>query len=78
MPFLVICGPHWGSFAVRDHLRSYLGNSSSQGIICVRDHLRCCTVLRLQEYIGYLTVINSTIFDCPKLRLTCSLKSFSS
>ena len=27
-------------------------------------------VLRLQEYIGYLTVINSTISDCPKLRLT--------
>ena len=56
-----------GSFAVHieEHFRS-------------GDHLRCCTVLGLQEYIGHLTVINSTISDCPKLRLTSSSRPFSS
>ena len=32
----IICGPHRGSFAVRDHLRSNLGIISGQGIICGR------------------------------------------
>ena len=32
----VICGPHRGSFAVRDHLRSNLGIISGLGIICGR------------------------------------------
>ena len=40
MPFLIsdgiICGPHGGSFAVRDHLRSNLGIISGLGIICGR------------------------------------------
>ena len=30
----IICGPHQGSFAVRDHLRSSLGIISGLGIIC--------------------------------------------
>ena len=41
MPFFVsagiICGPHRGSFAVRDHLRSNLGIISGLGIICGRE-----------------------------------------
>ena len=32
----IICGPHRGSFAVRDHLRSNLGIISGLGIICGR------------------------------------------
>ena len=32
----IICGPHRGSSAVRDHLRSNLGIISGQGIICGR------------------------------------------
>ena len=32
----IICGPHWGSCAVRDHLRSNLGIISSLGIVCGR------------------------------------------
>ena len=32
----VICGPHRGSFAVRDRLRSNLGIISGLGIICSR------------------------------------------
>ena len=32
----IICGPHRGSFAVRDHLRSNLGIISGPGIICGR------------------------------------------
>ena len=77
MPFLALR---------RDHLRSTSGIICRSGSFAVQfgehfrsgDHLRCCTVLRLQEYIGYLTVMNSTISDCPKLRLTCSLRSFCS
>ena len=73
-------------FLRRDHLLSTLGIIYGSGSFAVQfgehfrsgDHLRCCTVLRLQEYIGYLTVIHCTISDCPKLRLTCSLRSFSS
>ena len=30
-------------------------------------------VLRLQKYITYLTLIKSTISDCHRFRLTCSL-----
>ena len=30
----IICGPHRGSFAVRDHLRPNLGIISGLGIIC--------------------------------------------
>ena len=30
----IICGPHWGSFAVRHHLRYNLGIISGLGIIC--------------------------------------------
>ena len=33
-PAGIICGPHRGSFAVRDHLRSNLGIISGLGIIC--------------------------------------------
>ena len=29
----IICGPHWGSFEVRDHLRSNLGIISGLGTI---------------------------------------------
>ena len=40
MPFLasggIICGPHRGSFAVRDHLRFSLRIISGLGIICGR------------------------------------------
>ena len=44
MPFPIFrCGPHRGSFAVRDHLRSNLGIIFGLGIICGRDHLRRCT-----------------------------------
>ena len=32
----IICGPHQGSFAARDHLRSNLGIISGLGIICGR------------------------------------------
>ena len=34
--------------------------------------------LGLQEFIRYLTVIKSTISDCPRLQLTCSLRLLSS
>ena len=46
VPAGIICGPHRGSFAIRDHFRSSLGMISSLGIICgrgafaVADHLR--------------------------------------
>ena len=40
MPFIfpagIICGPHRGSFAVRDHLRFDMGIISGMGIICGR------------------------------------------
>ena len=36
LPFVIICGPHRGSFAVRDHFRSNLGTISGLGIICGR------------------------------------------
>ena len=51
-PAGIICGPHRGSFVVRDHLRSSLGIISGLGIICGRgsfavgDHLRHCTVFK--------------------------------
>ena len=35
-PVEIICGPHRGSFAVRDHLRSNLGIIYGLGIICGR------------------------------------------
>ena len=35
-PVGIICGPHRGSFAVRDHLRFNLGIISGLGIICGR------------------------------------------
>ena len=35
-PAGIICGPHRGSFAVRDHLRFNLGIISGLGIICGR------------------------------------------
>ena len=35
-PAVIICGPHRGSLAVQDHLRSNLGIISGLGIICGR------------------------------------------
>ena len=35
----IICGPHRGSFSVRDHLRSNLGIISGLGIICGAVHI---------------------------------------
>ena len=39
----IICGPHRGSFAVRDHLRSIWGSFPVWGSFAVGDHLRRCT-----------------------------------
>ena len=36
----IICGPHRGSFPVRDYLRSNLGIICGPGSFAVRDHLR--------------------------------------
>ena len=48
----IICGPHRGSFAVRDHLRFNLGIISGLGIICGREsYMIQCTKCRIQ-YIG--------------------------
>ena len=44
----IICGPHRGSFAVRDHLQSSLRTNSSLGIICRRgsfEALYSCTTV---------------------------------
>ena len=35
-PAGIICGPHRGSFAVRDHLRFNLGIITGLGVICGR------------------------------------------
>ena len=55
MPFLfsngIICGPHWRSFAVRDHLQSNLKIISGLAIICSRGSFAALYSLRPTEQI---------------------------
>ena len=53
----IICGPHRGSFAVRDHLRSNLGIISGLRIICGRGSfapLYTSSVIELAYFTHYL------------------------
>ena len=45
----IICGPHWGSFAVRDHLRFNLGIISGLGIICGAVQFSFCVFMDRDE-----------------------------
>ena len=65
MPFSfsgrIICGPHRGSFSVRDHLRSNLRIISGLGIICgaVQISRKGIAVENVEETFAVLIVENS-------------------
>ena len=48
----IICGPHWGSFVVRDHLRSNLGIITGLGIICGRGSLAVLLSYNMSTFHG--------------------------
>ena len=51
----IICGPHRGSFSVRDHLRSNLGIISGLGIICGRGSFAALYSAQLHIHLHTLT-----------------------
>ena len=79
MPFLVF---RWGSFAVRDHLRSSLGIISGLGIICGAVHM-CLFFVYVIIFIFYFLCIynyvdnlNIAIFHKRMKWLVCSIFHF--
>ena len=53
----ITCGPHRGSFAVRDHFCGAIwGSFPAWGSFAVGDHLRSCKVFLSREFCGRFVI----------------------
>ena len=71
--FGIICGPKWGSFAVRDHLRSNMGLFAVLVSFAVQfgDHLRFWDHLRSWDHLRTRT----THFELPSTTLDATVEN---
>ena len=61
-----MCGPHRGSFAVRDHLRSNLGIISCPGIICGRGSFAALYIIHKIHSVVFFFLANPKVENLMK------------